>query len=552
MVKKRLSLLRNLFFPLIFVITAQWIDLRLDLTQDQRYTLNSSTIESLVNIEKPLRIDVFLSGKLPAEYLRLLREIKALFKNMQTHTDKISIEYIDPFEGASNSAVLIDEMNKFGISPEYVRSKNIQAIEQRVVFPWAIVNDGNKTLRIPLITYNLGDSHQEKMNRSVAQIEFKFFDAFIKINRKQKKALALLTSHATSEDAKIADLLKSLQPYYQLASFDLKALENDPIKTLDNLKRFELLVVSNPKNSFSKQEKYLLDQHLMNGGKQLWMINPIAVNRDSLFNQQGSTVASGNELNIANAFFKYGFRLEKNLVKDLYCAPIVLATGVHNQAQYLPIPWPYYPLAQATNHIIGKGISNVLFKFPSVIDTLKSTAKKTVLVGTSDFSKKIQTPISISLKEASEKLLPSYFNQPSQILGVLLSGTLSSAFENRIKPFELHNNIEKGESEMIIFSEGTLAENQLDKGQPLELGYDKWTNNFYGNKAFLKNSIHYLMNDHKLLYIRNKEISLPIFDLESVAQRGNSWRIILFSLPLILLSGIGAIILRFRKAKYSQ
>ena len=552
MVKKRLSLLRNLFFPLIFVITAQWIDLRLDLTQDQRYTLNSSTIESLVNIEKPLRIDVFLSGKLPAEYLRLLREIKALFKNMQTHTDKISIEYIDPFEGASNSAVLIDEMNKFGISPEYVRSENIQAIEQRVVFPWAIVNDGNKTLRIPLITYNLGDSHQEKMNRSVAQIEFKFFDAFIKINRKQKKALALLTSHATSEDAKIADLLKSLQPYYQLASFDLKALENDPIKTLDNLKRFELLVVSNPKNSFSKQEKYLLDQHLMNGGKQLWMINPIAVNRDSLFNQQGSTVASGNELNIANAFFKYGFRLEKNLVKDLYCAPIVLATGVHNQAQYLPIPWPYYPLAQATNHIIGKGISNVLFKFPSVIDTLKSTAKKTVLVGTSDFSKKIQTPISISLKEASEKLLPSYFNQPSQILGVLLSGTLSSAFENRIKPFELHNNIEKGESEMIIFSEGTLAENQLDKGQPLELGYDKWTNNFYGNKAFLKNSIHYLMNDHKLLYIRNKEISLPIFDLESVAQRGNSWRIILFSLPLILLSGIGAIILRFRKAKYSQ
>lgn len=552
MVKKRLSLLRNLFFPLIFVITAQWTDLRLDLTQDQRYTLNPSTIESLVNIEKPLRIDVFLSGKLPAEYLRLQREIKALFKSMQTHTDKISIEYIDPFEGASSSAELIDEMNKFGISPEYVRSQNIQAIEQRVVFPWAIVNNGNKTLRIPLITDNLGDSHQEKMNRSVAQIEFKFFDAFIKINRKQKKALAVLTSHATSEDAKIADLLKSLQPYYQFASFDLKALENDPIKTLDNLKRFELLVVSNPKNSFSKQEKYLLDQHLMNGGKQLWMINPIAVNRDSLFNEQGSTVASGNELNIANTFFKYGFRLEKNLVKDLYCAPIVLATGVHNQAQYLPIPWPYYPLAQASKHIIGNGVSNVLFKFPSVIDTLKSTAKKTVLVETSDFSKKIQTPISITLKEASEKLLPSYFNQPSQILGILLSGTLSSAFENRIKPFELLNNIEKGESEMIIFSEGTLAENQLDKGQPLELGYDKWTNNFYGNKAFLKNSIHYLMNDHKLLYIRNNEISLPIFDLESVAQRSNIWRIILFSLPLILLSGIGAIIFRFRKVKYSQ
>ena len=550
--RNRLNFLINLFFPLLVAILAQWIDFQLDFTQDQRFTLNSSTIETLETLDKPIKIDVFLSGKLPADYLRLLGEIKGLIQSMEAHTNKILIEYIDPYEDASNPAELINEMNQYGMSPEYILSQKNQALEQMVIFPWAIVSDGNKTFRIPLITNKLGDNRQEKLNRSIAQIEFKFFDAFFKLNRKQKKTIAVLTSHGTSENKKITDLMKDLQPYYKLASFDMKALEKDPIKTLENLKRFELLVISNPKNAFSKEEKYIMDQHFINGGKQLWMVNPVEINQDRLFNTEGNAVASRIELNMSNIFFKYGFRLEKNLVKDLYCAPIVLATGTQNQTQYLPIPWPYYPLVQPSNHLIGNGISNLWFKFASTIDTLKSTAKKTVLVATSDFSQKVKLPINIQLNEASEKLIPSSFNQPSQTVGILISGNLFSAFKNRIKPFNLDNYTEKGESEMIIFSDGTLAENQLENGNSLVLGYDKWTNNFYGNKVFLKNSIHYLMNDYDLLKIRNKSITLPIFDLESVSQKSNRWRITLLILPLILLGGIGTIFSRFRKSRYGQ
>ncbi len=550
--KNRLNLLINLLFPVLLVTLAQWIDFRLDFTQDQRYTLNPSTIEILETLDRPIKIEVFLGGKLPADYLRLLGEIKGLIQSMEAYSNKIFIEYIDPYEGASNSAELINEMNEYGISPEYILSEKNQALEQIVIFPWAIVNDGNKTFRIPLITNKLGDSRQEKINRSIAQIEFKFFDAFFKLNSKQKKKLAVLTSHGTSSNKKITDLMKDLQQYYKLASFDMKALEKDPIKTLENLNMFQLLVISNPKNTFSKEEKYIMDQHLINGGKQLWMINPVAINQDSLFNPGGNAVASTIELNMSDIFFKYGFRLEKNLVKDLYCAPIVLATGTQNQTQYLPIPWPYYPLVQPTNHPIGNGISNLWFKFPSTIDTLKSTAKKTVLVTTSDFSQKVKAPINIQLNEASEKLIPSSFNQPSQTLGILIYGNLLSAFKNRIKPFKLDNHAEQGESEMIIFSDGTLAENQLEKGNPLVLGYDKWTNNFYDNKVFLKNSIHYLMNDHELLKIRNKSISIPIFDLESVSQKSNRWRITILILPLLLIAGIGTIFFKYRKSRYSQ
>ena len=157
-----------------------------------------------------------------------------------------------------------------------------------------------------------------------------------------------------------------------MASFDLKALENEPEKTLENLNRFELLMVSNPTVPFSEIEKYLLDQHLMNGGKQWWAINSVAVNQDSLFNSSGSAVAIGRSLNMENTFFKYGFRLQKNLVKDLYCAPVVLASRSDREAQYLPYPWPYFPLAKPTQKgLFGELTGNVLMPYPSSIDTLK-------------------------------------------------------------------------------------------------------------------------------------------------------------------------------------
>ena len=165
-----------------------------------------------------------------------------------------------------------------------------------------MMNNGSKTLRIPLLEKVLGDNEQQKINRSIAQLEFHFYDAFFKITQKQKPTLAVLTSHGTSAAIKIADFMRSLQPYYQLASFDLKALENEPEKNPRKLNRFELLMVSNPTVPFSEIEKYLLDQHLMNGGKQWWAINSVAVNQDSLFNSSGSAVAIGRSLNMENTF----------------------------------------------------------------------------------------------------------------------------------------------------------------------------------------------------------------------------------------------------------
>ena len=552
--KNKFPLIINIILPLVLIVMVQRIHLRWDATQDQRYTLNKNTATLLQELEQPLKIDVFLTGKLPADYLRLKREISALIKSMEQHTDQLIVSFIDPFEGGGNTETLVAEMTEFGLQPEYTVTDQNQAVEQTVVFPWAMINDGNKTLRIPLLEKVLGDDQQQKINRSISQLEFQFFDAFYKISQKQKPSIAVLTSHGTSEAIKIADFMRSLQPYYQLASFDLKALEDDPKKTLENLQRFGLLLISNPTETFSETEKYLLDQHLLNGGKQWWAINAVAINKDSLFTSSGSAVAVVRSINMDNAFFKYGFRLQKNLIKDLYCAPVVLASGSNREAQYLPYPWPYYPLGKPKeNKWLGSHSGNVLMPFSSTIDTLINSLQKTILISSSDFSLSLQTPIGIKLKEASEKLIPAAFDQKAQTTGVLIKGKFNSAFENRIKPVMLKEGVKiRGESEMIVFSSGAIAENQVDKGQPLELGYDKWTNNFYFNKAFLQQSIHYLMGNEKLLNIKNKSIALPHLNIEKVKSFSGGLKLALLLTPLLILLFFGGLFHWLRIRKFGQ
>lgn len=551
--KNKFPLITNIILPLLLIVVAQRAHFRWDATQDQRYTLNKKSATLLQELEQTLKIDIFLTGKIPADYLRLQREISTLFRSMEQYTDQLVVSFIDPFEGGGNTETLVSEMTEFGLPPEYIVANQNQAVEQTVVFPWAIINDGNKTLRISLLEKVLGDDEQQKINRSISQLEFKFFDAFYKIKQKQKRTIAVLTSHGTSEEIKIADFMRSLQPYYQLASFNLKIMEDDPKKTLDNLRRFPLLIISNPTVGFSKTEKYLLDQHLLNGGKQWWALNTLAINIDSLYTSSGSAVAVGRSLNMDNAFFKYGFRLQKNLIKDLYCAPIVLASGEDREAHYLPYPWPYYSLAKPkVNKWFGAYSGNVLMPFSSTIDTLLNPLQKTILISSSDFSQSLQIPVGIELKEATKKLIPATFDQKAQTMGVLLKGKFNSAFENRIKPLVLEEEKTSGESEMIVFSSGTIAENQVDNGQPLELGYDKWTNNFYFNKTFLQQSIHYLMGSEELLNIKAKSIALPRFDIDKVKKFSGGLKLGLLLIPLLILLFFGGLLYLLRIRKFGQ
>ena len=510
--------------------------LQIDLTYDKRNSLSKSTLTQIKELKDPLRIDVFLSGDLPSTYLHFRNEIDALLSHLKYHNNNILINYNDPFKLGEPGDV-VKEMQKYGMQPEIVFENINGNRKESFIYPWLMINYGNRSELVQLLQKQLGDTENEKIIRSVKQLEYQIMDGIHKVRLKEKKSIAVLSSHKTSENIKITDLLQNLKPYYNLAAFNLKNSELSSKESLKNLNRFDLLIISNAKKPFSQNEKYILDQYGLAGGKLLWMLNGMAINRDSLFNQSGMTYGFPQELNLNDYFFHKGVRLQKTLVQDLYCAPIVLASNNENQTQYLPYPWVYYPISEPESTMIGKEIGPVLSKFASSIDTISNTLSKTLLLKSSDFTKTPMVPTLIKLEQATEKIKPDNFNETSKAFGYQIQGRQNSLFYNRIKPFEIEEHLNVGETNIILFSDGNLAENQIEKGNPLTLGYDKWTNNFYANRRFLMNSIHFLIGNEERLTLREKFWKFALLDSEKLEKNATflKWLILLVSIAIVIV-----------------
>jgi len=524
-----------LFLALCFSLMALSLQfgVRLDLTLDKRYSLSENSIKQLQQLKEPIRIDLFLDGELPGLYRELRNELDVFLIQLEHYSDKLIVQYNDPFEIGSTEQV-IQEMQRYGMNPEIVVENKDGQRSESIVFPWMIINYGEASERVPLLQKQLGDTESDKIARSLQQMEYLIMDGIYKVSLKEKSNIAVLTSHKTSDQIKIADLLQSLKSYYNLGSFDLKNPGVSSEQSLKNLNRFDVLLVSNPNESFSSSEKYILDQYALQGGGILWLVNGIGIDRDSLFNSAGKAYGFPLELNLDDYFFQQGIRINKELVQDLYCAPIVLAAGEQNNTQYVPYPWPFYPLPTPESTLIGQDIGPVLTQFISPIDLIDNNLKKISLLQSSKFTKGSGVPTLVSFEQATQKIKPSRYNESSKNLGVLIEGEQSSLYTNRVKPFKLAEHLPKGSIKMVVFGDGNLAENQIDKGTPLQLGYDKWTNNFYNNKSLLLNAFHYLSSNPERLMIRQKQWDFAFLDPQKIETRGFLWKIMMLFIPVLI------------------
>lgn len=527
-----------LICTLLLMFLGERMGLRVDLSTDQRYRLSETTQNQLKRLEAPLRIDLFLDGDLPGLYRDYRRELDLFLKQFEFYSDELIIQYNNPFE-VGNDEEVIQEMFQYGMTPEIVIENKEGQRKEQLVFPWMIINYGNSSQLISLLDKQLGDTDQDKISRSLQEIEYLISDGIYKVTLKEKSKIAVLTSHQTSESLKLADLLQSLQPYYSINTVDLQNRTFTYKKHLDNLNRFKALLISNPNTPFSQEEKYILDQYSLQGGRILWLLNGVGINRDSLFNTSGKSYGLPLELNLDDYFFYQGVRINKSLIRDLYCAPIVLASGSENNTQYLPYPWPYYPLQKPEPSLIGDKIGPVWMQFSSALDTLTSDLSKTILLQSSDYTATTGIPAVISLEQASEKIQPNTYNEPSKIVGLLVEGKSNSLFKNRIKPFQNEAHLDQGALKMIVFGDGNMGENQVDKGAPLQLGYDKWTNNFYDNKKLLVNAIHYLNGNLDGLSTRQKEWKLAYIDIQKIKSKSLSIKLLMLLLPLLFTLGLG-------------
>ncbi|MFV8379177.1 gliding motility-associated ABC transporter substrate-binding protein GldG [Flavobacterium sp. LB3R33] len=530
---------------------------RFDLTKDKRYTLSQTSLNIIKQVQNPLSIKVYMQGDLPAEFKRLQQETKQLLEEFQAYNKNIVFEFVDPLENEDTSMDNIKDLYRKGLTPINITVDDKGKQSQAMVFPWAIAVYDNKEVNIPLLKNIMGASTTQKVIGSVQHLEYSIAEALNKITKAKQKKIAVIKGNGELQDILMAKFLLQVRESYHIGPFTLDSVAKNPIGSLEALEKYDLAVIAKPTETFTDAEKQVLDQFIINGGKILWLIDQVTAEMDSLYDSSGATLAYPKDLNLNDMFFKYGIRINPDLVKDEQGSPIKLATGEQGSAtQFQEFNWKFAPQVYPNSlHPIVKNLGGIKFDFANPIDTLKNGIKKTILLQSSQYSKKIGTPTEINLNIVAEETSPNDYLKKGKIpLSVLLEGSFHSMFENRVLPFEQKTFQAAGkENKMIVVSDGDLIKNQLDKNfQPVELGYDQRSGNLYDNKDFLINCVNYLLDDTGLINIRSKDLDLPLLDKEKVYENYTRTQILTIGLPILILVLFGVVFTFLRKRKYSK
>ena len=519
-------------------IAQQWHS-RIDLTQDKRYTLSETTRKTLSQIQQPLVIDVLLKGNIPTEFKKLQTEAIQLLEEYTAANDHLIVNFVNPLEDEPNADAAIQNLINNGLQPLQIAQTEAGKSSVEYIFPWAVISDGKRVEKVRLFIDKLGTTDQERVQNSVQRLEYNLTDALHKFTVKKQKKIAILRSNGTLEDVYLYDFLKTAREYYFIAPFTLDSVATNAEKTLKDLEKFDLLLVAKPTSPFSDEQKQVIDQYIMNGGRVLWLIDQVNVSLEDMYKTGGVTMAMPLDLNLTDMFFQYGFRLNYTLINDLYFSEIVVATGDGSQSRYMNIPWVYNPMVlSSNNHLINSNLDAVRLQFANGIDTLKNGVKKTVLLSSSPFSKADGTPREINLRIDPKAMNKELYKKGNIPLAVLLEGEFKSMYKDRVRPLELKENATLSRpTKMIVVSDGDIIKNDFDSQHkmPLELGFDRWTSKYYDNKAFLQNAMNYLLDDTEFLTLRNKKVQLAFLDKEKVAESAKAWQIKVFLYPLLVL-----------------
>lgn len=548
-----ISLLVLLIVLIVINVLGNQFYKRFDLTQDHRYTLSKAALQTLDSIDSPLIIDVFLEGEFPSEFRRLKNETQQLLEEFELYNDYVKINFINPIEDDASRDNAIQMLSERGLQPFQIRIKESGKSSQEIIFPWAVASYHDQTVKIPLLKNKIGTTEQDMVTNSIQHLEYAFAEGFKKLTKEKNKKIAILKGNGQLNDVYIADFLKTIREHYNIAPFTLDSVAKNPQQVLKQLNEYDLIIAAKPGEAFSEEEKFVLDQYTMNGGKSLWLTEAIIMDKDSLLNESGTAISIMKDLNLNDFFFKYGIRINPVILSDMYSAPITLAIGEGSNAQFQPIQWQYSPLAASNpNHPITSNLNLIKFDFASQMDTLKNEVEKTVLLRSSQLTKLEGVPMEISLDIVTQEPNQDAFNKGPQTLAVLLEGEFTSVYNNRLKPFILSEEKNKSiPTKMIVIADGDVIKNDVVRNQPQELGFDRWTGQSFGNKEFLENAVNYLLDDDGLINIRAKEVSIAFLDSEKVSSQKTKWQFMTIALPLLLLCLFGIGFNFVRKRRYT-
>ncbi len=564
---KKMLAAKYWWIPLILLLVlinliASYFSFRADLTAEKRFTLSPPTKKLLKKVDGRVSIKVFLEGDLPKDFKKLKNTTEELLQQFK-ETGKSHLTYSFEKAGAglndSAKTYFLDSLARLGIKPYTIAAQVKEGEEQKQVVPGALVSYKDRVVAVDLLSGQSSELDESSINRAEATLEYKFSNAINKITKDTLPLIGYLTGNGEPLSYNVYDLIGvNLKRNYAFNILDINSVPAIPSV-------FSTLLITKPSQKFTDEQKLKIDQYVMQGGKVLWMIDNLYAEMDSLERSQNDFIAFDRGLNLEDQLFRYGVRINLDLLEDVNCDgyPSVIGSA-GGKPQIKVLPFNYFPLlANYNNHPVAKNLDYVVSQFPNSIDTVKADGiHKTVLLATSDATKILSTPAKVSFTELATAANIAGFNQKNVPVAVLLEGKFNSLYSNRLTA-SMRDSLKAAGSQfisqsaaptkMIVISDGDIALNAVTKNEgPLPMGMNPYTKYKYANSEFIMNCVEYLSDNSGILETRGKDLTLRLLDKKKLEAGKTTWQLINIIVPLLLVILFGSLYQFVRKRKYSS
>lgn len=539
----------------IFVLLALFARFRIDLTEEKRYSLHSATQQVLSGITEPIHVEILLVGEnLPGGMRRLQKSIEETVRTFNAYSpEKITFSYFDPLSlPKEEQKEFIFTLNEYGINPTNLFVSQNSGQQATMIFPGFLVMNEEFETGALVLKGEQGMSPDQILNQSIENLEFEMSNAIRKLISPGSNSIAMIIGHGEMSEDDGFGLVEALDVEFELFKVPL-----DQAKSVEDLKNFSLIFIQGPRELYSEREVYLLDQYVMNGGNLVVLIDGVAVDIAGAGGE--GTLAMPVDSGLENLLFRYGIRVNKDLIQDMNFGYFpVMAGNFGNQEQMVPLPWPFYVQAgRVQSHPITKGLDVINYRFVSSLDTVKADGvKKTPLIFSSDYSRILAAPVRVAFSDMEKQPVAEEYKLKNLPLAYLLEGEFTSLFKNRFIPegFSKADFKESGKGKVMVFGDGDVFQSQtsLQDGSPLALGEDPFSQTIFANKLLLRNLVQYLSDPEGIIASRTRTFQIRPLNKVKVAQQKVFWQTVNVLAPVVVLMIFGAMVWGIRKNKFSK
>jgi gliding-associated putative ABC transporter substrate-binding component GldG len=540
---------------------------RFDLTAEKRHSLSQSTINLMESLQDVVYIKVFLKGEFPADYQRLSQSVREKLEEMKAYAGvNLQYEFINPSEAEDRRSreEMYGELVKKGLQYTALQIREKDGVSEKIVFPGALVSYKDREIPLQILQNQQRTTDAQMVNRTINNLEYSLVSSIYKVREIEKKRVAFIEGHGELSAIQTKSLENELRKQYDVDRVEIGGMINALSRNIagegKRVNRYDAIIIAKPTKQFTEQDKYIIDQFIMLGGKAIWLVDPMQVSMDSLATND-ITLSTPLRINLDDLLFNYGVRLNRDLLLDRTCAPISLLTGPPGNERTELFPWYFQPILIPTvSHPIVANIDPVLTEFCSSLDTVEAEGvRKTTVLTTSEYTRILKSPARVSFNIVTIDPEFGESNRPHQPVAILLEGKLSSNFEHRLPPQFLNEEVfdfrtESPVTRQLVIADGDIAKNPVssDGRKFRDLGFDPVLGRkMYGNLEFLINAVNYLLGDAALINVRSRSIALRKLDNERILQEREKWQLVNIALPIAVTLIFGLLRWLWRKRTYA-